>query len=51
MFQAKFVMMSGISHTSKIVLESLIEPMYQLKFLHLNKYHILVENGLLLRML
>jgi hypothetical protein len=28
-----------------------MEPMYQLKFLHQNKYHILVENGLLLRML
>jgi hypothetical protein len=28
-----------------------MEPMYQLKFIHQNKYHILVENGLLLGML
>jgi hypothetical protein len=51
MFQAKFVMMSDISYISKIVLEPLMEPMCQLKFLHQTKYHILVENGLLLRML
>jgi hypothetical protein len=47
MFQAKFVIMSSIGYTSKIVLE----PMCQLKFLHKNKYHILVEKGLLLKML
>jgi hypothetical protein len=28
-----------------------MEPMCQLKFLHKNKYHILVEKGLLLKML
>jgi hypothetical protein len=46
MFQAKFMMMSDIGHTSKIVLEPLMKPMCQLKFLHKNKYHILVEKGL-----
>jgi hypothetical protein len=51
MFQEKFVMMSDIGHTSKIVSELLMELIYQLKFLHQNKYHILVEKGLLLRML
>jgi hypothetical protein len=51
MFQTKFVMMSDIGHISKIVLEPLMEPMCQLKFLHQNKYHILVEKGLLLKML
>jgi hypothetical protein len=51
MFQEKFVMMSDISHTLKIILELLMEPMYQLKFLHQNKYHILVEKGLILKML
>jgi hypothetical protein len=51
MFQAKFVMMSGIGHTSKIILKPLMEHMYQLKFFYKNKYHILVEKELLLRML
>jgi hypothetical protein len=51
MFQEKFVMMSDIGHISKIVSEPLMEPMYQLKFLNQNKYHILVEKELLLRML
>jgi hypothetical protein len=51
MFQAKFVIMSGIDHTSKIILEPLMEPMCQLKFLHQNKYHILIEKRLLLRIL
>jgi hypothetical protein len=51
MFQAKFLMMSSIGHTSKIKLEPLMEYMYELKFLHQNKYHILVEKGLILRML
>jgi DNA repair protein RadC len=30
----KFMMMSGIGHTSKIVLEPLMKLMYQLKFFH-----------------
>jgi hypothetical protein len=51
MFQTKFVMMNSINHTSKIVLELLMKLMYPLKFLHQNKYYILVENELILRML
>jgi hypothetical protein len=41
--QAKFVMMSSIGHTSKFIFEPLMELIYQLKFLHQNKYYILVE--------
>jgi hypothetical protein len=51
MFQAKFVMMSSIGHTSKFIFEPLMELIYQLKFLHQNKYYILVEKGLILKML
>ena len=40
MFQAKFMMMSDIGYTLKIVLEPLMEPMCQLKFLYKNKYYI-----------
>jgi hypothetical protein len=50
MFQAKFVMMSGISHTF-IVLLPLMEPTCQLQFFHQNKYHILAKNEFLLKML